>query len=155
MNTSAQAFEKVKPAVPSIRSRVLQAIGDAGDAGLTPSQIIAQLGELDYSVRPRITELFLSGQIKKNGQTRQNLRGNEEDVYVYTVGVIQPVAQATPLEKALKAFSNLSREDKRAALSEITISQFDWAFAGSVDYWSKVHKEVGNMPVTAFTESGK
>ena len=80
-STSAQAFETIKPAIPSLKARVFSAIADAGETGKTPSELISDLSALDYSVRPRVTELLKAGRIKSAG-TRQNARGNEEKVFV-------------------------------------------------------------------------
>jgi DNA-binding Lrp family transcriptional regulator len=152
-STSAQAFDKVQPKVPSIKTQILTAL-ERSARGLTREQLIEQTGVHQNSISGRITELKDEGRIKVTGQ-RANSRGNNEDVYAIHIGIVQTNIKPTTLDKALKAFSNLSKEDKRAALKEITISQYDWDVAGDVDFWINVHQAVGNIPAAAFTESGK
>lgn len=79
--TSAEAYNSVKPKLPTLREQVLTLVTNAGTVGLTASEVIAATGELDYSIRPRLTELKKAGKVLASGK-RKNSRGSNETVFV-------------------------------------------------------------------------
>jgi hypothetical protein len=74
-NTSRDAAQTIAPTAATLRQRVLDAIIDAGQAGLTDDEIQAHLGMPGNTERPRRRELEDAGRITNMG-TRLNWRGN-------------------------------------------------------------------------------
>ncbi len=85
---SQEAYEKVQPKIPTLQQAVLNIITDAGPNGVTASEVIRETNQLDYSIRPRITELKEQGRIVKQGK-RPNARGSNETVWVLAEFAIQ------------------------------------------------------------------
>jgi len=81
INTSQEAYNSIKPKLPSLRSRVETAVMNSGQEGITALELITSLGELDYSIRPRLTELKKMNRIKQNG-VRLNNRNKKEIVWI-------------------------------------------------------------------------
>lgn len=85
-NTASKAAaKKIRPLLSGIRLDVFRVIQGAGMAGLTGSQIAAQLGINLYTAKPRCTELRDAGYIRDSGGTRPNSHGNDETVWVPVV----------------------------------------------------------------------
>jgi hypothetical protein len=82
VSTEVQAAEKIGPHLGTLRRTVFDLILKSGDLGMTPDEMIAATGGLDYSIRPRFNDLWDSGLIKRNGAERPNRRGNNESVWV-------------------------------------------------------------------------
>lgn len=66
------------------RQRVLQAIIDAGERGLTSDEIAERFGMRLYSVKPRVFELRAGGWIERDGTTRPSATGAGVDVHIAT-----------------------------------------------------------------------
>lgn len=113
MNTSQAAYETLRPVMPSIKARAENAIAHAGLYGLTREEVVTQLGLPDENVQPRLSDLIRDGKIMKNGQTRINSKGNQENVYVSGDGRISE----TPDESVIRA---------QALIEEATSILFDY-----------------------------
>jgi hypothetical protein len=72
------------PRSGSQRHRVLVALVEAGERGVTSDEIHASTGMNLYSVKPRLIELREGGWAEQNGKTRPSPRGSATDVYVAT-----------------------------------------------------------------------
>ena len=72
---SSEAARKVTRHAATIRDRVLQFLQSRHSAGFTPDRIAAFLGISILSVRPRITELHLQGEIEPTGERGKNESG--------------------------------------------------------------------------------
>jgi hypothetical protein len=81
MHTHIEAYESIKPKMRSLQKIVFDAVRLSGSAGMTASEVIAATGLLDYTARPRLTELFQDGKLIKAGR-RKNERGNSETIYI-------------------------------------------------------------------------
>jgi hypothetical protein len=81
-DTSNEAFQSVKPHLNDLQQKVLREIVAMDWIGMTPFEAIQKTGLLDYTLRPRITELKKLGRIKDSGSRRPNVRGRNEIVYV-------------------------------------------------------------------------
>lgn len=83
--TSVAAAAKVAPAVGTQARLVFDAIRSAGERGLIDEETCRATGLHDNSVRPRRGSLASAGLIRKAG-TRENVAGNDCDVWVATGG---------------------------------------------------------------------
>ena len=82
MNTSTQAFEAVKPTIPTLKTRVLEAIKSAGETGMIAEEIGNRLPDVPFgSVSTRPNELRKAGLIRIAG-TRKNSRNRDQNIYV-------------------------------------------------------------------------
>lgn len=90
--TQNEALKQIEPKAPKLRETVVNLLADATD-GLTASEIIQKTGALDYSIRPRLTELKAAGRAYVDGK-RKNSRGKNEAVWKLTVQttVMNPAA---------------------------------------------------------------
>lgn len=64
--TQVIAADKVKPAAPSMRARVLAFIGESGASGATRQEIADGLGMLIQTVCGRVSELVAVGDIRED-----------------------------------------------------------------------------------------
>lgn len=74
-----KAHPEVFPYITDLQSKVLSVL-KRHSQGLIASEVIAITGLYDYTVRPRLTELFKLGYLTKAGK-RQNPRGVPETIY--------------------------------------------------------------------------
>lgn len=81
-DTSLAAFAAILPSLNNLQLEVLGEVQRHGDYGCTPFEAIQNTGMLDYTLRPRITELRKRGLIVDSGQRRKNVRGRNEIVFV-------------------------------------------------------------------------
>ncbi|MCR9254728.1 MAG: hypothetical protein NXI16_01380 [Alphaproteobacteria bacterium] len=79
-DTSREAFEGVD--ARTLRDQALAAIKRAGPIGLTADETADRLSQHYGSIRPRCTELKLSGKIIDSGQRRKNKNGKNMIVWV-------------------------------------------------------------------------
>lgn len=79
--TSKEAFDKVKEVQVPIKARVLQLISES-TYGFTRSELVSSIGGPDETIQPALSHLVAAGKVRKNGETRPNPRGNNENVYV-------------------------------------------------------------------------
>lgn len=143
MNTSAQAYETVKPKVPSIRQRVLDTVKQAGEGGLTREELIGYTGIHQNSISGRITELKDDGLIVARG-TRNNSRGNPEDVYVLGDGIpLTKAAKEQTVSRSSLIFA-LKQIKRRDRLASIEIA-FCWGGTlEGYDFWKSIADEVNS-----------
>ncbi len=82
VNTSQEAYEAIKPSLPSLQERVFTVIKDAGENGATNEDIGKALPDVEhYSTTQRPSELLKAGRIKQNG-VRLNSRNRNQKVWV-------------------------------------------------------------------------
>ena len=82
-DTSEQAFNETPKAIRyQIRMRVLSAIRDAGDHGLTCDELETKTGIAHQSASARITELKEGLLIRDKGERRRTKNGRLARVYV-------------------------------------------------------------------------
>lgn len=74
-DTEAHAAALVAPRAGTQRLRVLAAIADAGDSGLTDPELAATTGLYLYSAAPRRNELLNGGWLEDSGLRRSTGRG--------------------------------------------------------------------------------
>jgi predicted Rossmann fold nucleotide-binding protein DprA/Smf involved in DNA uptake len=77
--TSKDAAEAMKPRAPGLRTRAKLALAEHGP--MTPDEIAAAVGVSVLSMRPRITELKLLGEIELTGERHCNLSGLKANVW--------------------------------------------------------------------------
>lgn len=82
VGTSQDAARSVARRSGALKNRALDAIKNAGTAGLTADECAAVLGESVLSIRPRFSELLGAGLIRETGQRRRNASGKMADVLV-------------------------------------------------------------------------
>lgn len=82
--TSVAAAEAIRAAMPALRRRVLDALTEAGDRGLTDEEGIDTTGLSPSTYRPRRVELCERGQAKDSGRTRKVRSGKQAVVWVAT-----------------------------------------------------------------------
>lgn len=80
-DTSALAAEAVAEKAPLWRARCLSLI-EAAPAGLTACEVARLLRHDIASTRPRVSELFKMGKIRKSGERRPTLSGCTALVWV-------------------------------------------------------------------------
>jgi len=74
--TSLDAAEAAAKRAPTLRARVLCAVREAElSGGLTADECADRLGETEFSVRPRLTELKIAGLVRDSGLRRRNRSG--------------------------------------------------------------------------------
>lgn len=82
--TSKEAAEKIKPALPNIRARALDALMRAGEAGLTDDELALALPDiLINSLRPARVGLTDELWVLDSGSRRENVQGNDCIVWVH------------------------------------------------------------------------
>lgn len=81
-DTSKAAAKAISPAVPLLRTMVLEAITAAGTLGITADECAIRLRLSILSVRPRFTELKLLGKIRDSGERRRNAGGHNAIAWV-------------------------------------------------------------------------
>src|ERR1035437_9035959 len=79
-DTEKEAFAKITPHQRELQRRVYNVIERSGTNGVCADEIITATQMLDYTCRPRITELKQLGAVVSIGR-RPNKRGNNEMVY--------------------------------------------------------------------------
>jgi len=77
--TSKAAARSIGHRAGDLRDRVLTALREAGDSGLTADEAAAALRESVLAVRPRLTEL--KGKIEPTGERRANASGLSAKVW--------------------------------------------------------------------------
>lgn len=80
--TSRDAAHSIKGRAEQLRERVLAEIVGAGALGLTADECAVRINETVLAVRPRVTELFKMGKIRRSGVRRKNESGMTAHVYV-------------------------------------------------------------------------
>jgi hypothetical protein len=80
--TSRAAAEGIRAAMPALRRRVLDALGDSGERGLTDEEGIDGTGLSPSTYRPRRVELCERGLAKDSGRTRRVRSGKAAVVWV-------------------------------------------------------------------------
>lgn len=88
-STSKAAAIQIYPRTGSQRYRILMAIRQAGDHGLTAHETAEATGILYRSVTPRIGELKNGGWVRANGKTRRSDMNMQVEVLVLTPKAIQ------------------------------------------------------------------
>lgn len=88
MNTSNEAYNSIKPVLPSIREQVYEVIKNSGAQGAIIEEIILAVGfnatiSGGGTVNGRPSELAKAGRIKLNG-VRKNSRGRNQKCWVAT-----------------------------------------------------------------------
>lgn len=143
IETSKEAFEVIKPTIPSIKSRILMVVEAHAGIGVTREDLIKLTGIHQNSLSGRITELKAGGQIKVRG-TRENSRGNLEDVYTLGDG-IPPLPKTKPQVAVGMSEERLVEVLARATEPSVdSVSQlFIWATQPEgTDFWNRVHEAV-------------
>jgi hypothetical protein len=72
---SSEAARRMTGHAATVRDRVLQFLRSEHPAGFTPDQIATRLGLSILSVRPRVSELRLKGEIEPDGTRCKNASG--------------------------------------------------------------------------------
>lgn len=72
---SSEAAQKVTQRATTVRERVLQFLRSHHPASFTPDQIADRLEISFLSVRPRVSELHLQGEIEPDGTRSKNTSG--------------------------------------------------------------------------------
>lgn len=80
--TSIEAAEFIKPFRESCRDKVLRAIKESGERGLTREEIEAKTGLSGNTVRPRVSELFKMKKIKQSYQYGKTASGLKAEIVV-------------------------------------------------------------------------
>jgi hypothetical protein len=80
--TEQAAFEKISPHMAPIKEKILAALSESGDEGLTPDEFADTYDLLINTVRRRFTDLWKEGKIRKTGEARVNSNGNDAIVWV-------------------------------------------------------------------------
>lgn len=62
--TSRAAAEKIAPRAATLRDQVLAVYRDAWPSGLTSDEVAAKMGKSILSIRPRVTELRRTGDLR-------------------------------------------------------------------------------------------
>jgi predicted ArsR family transcriptional regulator len=75
LGPSSEAAQKMTRHAATVRGRVLQFLRSEHPASFTPDQIAHRLGISFLSVRPRVSELHLQGEIEPDGTRRKNDSG--------------------------------------------------------------------------------
>lgn len=83
-DTEVAAAALVAPRVGSLRARALALIVESGDLGYTAYELHVDMGELLYSVAPRMAELQRAGWIIDSGRRRPTPTGGDAIVWVGT-----------------------------------------------------------------------
>jgi hypothetical protein len=87
--TSVAAAEAIRAAMPALRRRVLDALGDSGERGLTDEEGIDGTGLSPSTYRPRRVELCERGLCRDSGRTRRVRSGKAAVVWVATTSEVQ------------------------------------------------------------------
>ena len=82
IDTSIDAAAVIAPHCGRLQRMALQAVRDAGDAGLTTDELSELLRVDRGSVQPRTSELKLMGLIRDSGARRQSANGKKAIVWV-------------------------------------------------------------------------
>jgi predicted transcriptional regulator len=82
--TSREAAERIAPAAPTLRDRVLGVLRAAGLEGLTDEEITLRLGMSPSTQRPRRIELVAAGLVRDSGRTRHTASGRRATVWIAT-----------------------------------------------------------------------
>lgn len=80
--TSKDAYESVKPYVPTIKERVYDVIASYGSDGMTTDEIEGYLNLAHQTVSPRVLELRQDGLLKDSGEKRKTISGRKAIVWV-------------------------------------------------------------------------
>jgi len=80
--TSKAAAEKMKPLAPTLREMVLREVKTAGARGLTADEAAVAINKTEFAVRPRLTELYRLGLIRKTEMRRLNKSGVLATVWI-------------------------------------------------------------------------
>ena len=78
---SEEAAHAIAGFAPTLRDRVLAAIGEAPQ-GLTADVVACRLNKSVLSVRPRVSELHRLGEIRQSGARRKNVSGMTASIWV-------------------------------------------------------------------------
>lgn len=78
--TSHEAAYRMERRAGTLREQAYATLSEHS-AGLTADEVAAIMGETVLSIRPRLTELKLSGRIEKNGERRPNVSGMQASVW--------------------------------------------------------------------------
>ena len=90
-DTSIDAAEAIAPSAGRLRDRVLRAIREREPfGGLTADEAAALLDLTPFTVRPRVTELNVDGEIADSGLRRRNESGRLAIVWVPVDGRRNP-----------------------------------------------------------------
>lgn len=81
--TMNEGLASIQPKAPSMKNRAWAIVHEAGAAGIHATDVAIKMGEMEYSVRPRLRELRLDGKIKQDGKS-VNSRGRTEVVWKST-----------------------------------------------------------------------
>ena len=100
---SKDGAETIRPKLATRRAEVLQAFDRLGNA--TPDQIADLIDRPHHSTRPRVSELYLLGELIKTDERRQSAFGAGQSVY----------RRATPIELALFAARKAEKDEKGPA----------------------------------------
>lgn len=116
--TSHQAAEKVKPFLPSIRTRILEAFLDAQAHGLTDDELAERLPDiLINSLRPSRVGLHDECWLLDSGQRRRNAQGNECIVWLHRDYFASPPA----IREMDKGGESASRQAFRREAAELAV----------------------------------
>ncbi len=74
-DTSDAGAAKIAPVRAEVQRKVLRALADAGERGLTAHEVAATLGMQNTTTQPRLTELSLMDMVGDSGMRRQNKSG--------------------------------------------------------------------------------
>ena len=81
-DTSIEAAELIVAGVKTIRTRVFNVIKNKGSFGATADEVAELLNLSSFTVRPRVTELYKLGDIKRKDKRKNTSTRN---AYVYIV----------------------------------------------------------------------
>jgi len=79
--TSERAAAEMAARAPTLRAAALSCLSQVYPWGLTADEIATRLGETPFAMRPRLTELFTAGLIRKGPGQRHNVSGKRAWVW--------------------------------------------------------------------------
>lgn len=79
--TSSAAAIKTKPRAATLRDQALSILKRNG-RGMTADEIASCMGESILSIRPRISELYSMGLVRRTGERRTNTSGQQAHVFI-------------------------------------------------------------------------
>jgi hypothetical protein len=86
IGTSQDAADAMAEDAPLLRSRALATLRRLG--GMTADEVAAAMGETVLSIRPRISELHLAGEVRDSGARRTNASGKRAIVWA----IVRPIS---------------------------------------------------------------
>lgn len=80
-NTSQEAYNEIKPKLPSLRDRVYTVIKAAGNTGVVMEDVYKAIPDAGYVLHQRASELVKAGRVAVVG-VRKNSKNKNQKVWV-------------------------------------------------------------------------